>query len=219
MNWSVYLVTNNKNSLRYVGQTKDIIKRIDNHKKNKSSAIYADIKKYGLISFSIVVLETCETYLDALNREKFWIEKLSTISPNGYNRQEASQLSTQSILEVKYLLSTGRFSQSYIATLFDVDQSVISRVNSKIRYDYLNLKDFPLGLVDKYKNFRNRPIPDKRIRSKSGIPGQQKKLSNEQVIEIRSNPEISNTEFGRRFGVDRSTVRDARNRKHYKAVV
>ena len=72
----------------YVGQTRQKLnRRISQHKCDSKKAKYgidAAIKKYGWENFSVEVLETCP--VEMLNeREKFFIAKLNTQVPNGYN--------------------------------------------------------------------------------------------------------------------------------------
>ena len=48
------------------------------------SYLYSAMKKYGLEHFTFEVIEICN--LSEINeREKFWISKLKTLVPNGYN--------------------------------------------------------------------------------------------------------------------------------------
>jgi len=90
-NYTVYKVTNTRNGKVYVGVTsKSIDQRWKSHvlssRKNRL-ALGQAIKKYGETNFNIEALETCESKHQALEQEKFWIEKLNShISANlGYN--------------------------------------------------------------------------------------------------------------------------------------
>lgn len=85
----IYLRTNLVNGKQYVGQTKDFKQREDrwrcmtHHYAGK--LIDNARKKYGFDSFKCEVLKECQT-LDELNFwEKYYIEKLNTKTPNGYN--------------------------------------------------------------------------------------------------------------------------------------
>jgi group I intron endonuclease len=77
----IYLVTNTLNGKQYVGQT------ITKHSKlGHGHAVRNAYKKYGRKHFTyetIVSGITCEMFLDYA--EKFWIDKLNTVVPNGYN--------------------------------------------------------------------------------------------------------------------------------------
>ena len=94
----IYKATNKTNGKAYIGQTtKSLECRISAHMrearigKRSKSAFHNALLKYGLDSFEIEVIETCDT-IDHLNeRERHWIAVLNTISPNGYNIEEGGK--------------------------------------------------------------------------------------------------------------------------------
>ncbi len=80
----IYKLTNLKNGKIYVGQTIQFEKRMNHHRHSKQPGVDAAIKKYGWENFSVEILEECsEEMLD--EREIFWIAKLNSMFPNGYN--------------------------------------------------------------------------------------------------------------------------------------
>lgn len=88
----IYKITNIVNNKVYVGQSVDITERWKQHQYKAfncneiayNSAIQAAFRKYGIENFLFEVLEECEIEeLDEKERE--WISKLNTLSPNGYN--------------------------------------------------------------------------------------------------------------------------------------
>src|SRR5579872_4831653 len=100
----IYKIVNKSNEKCYVGQTKShrlnknkyrpfgsvgrfndhISEAINNTKKNQCTYLNNAIRKYGKDNFEVIVLETCS--VDILNeREQYYIEKLSSLYPNGYN--------------------------------------------------------------------------------------------------------------------------------------
>ena len=85
----IYKIENKINGKIYVGQSIHITKRWSQHKNNylsstHQSALYEAFKKYGLDNFTFSIIEECDlTELD--NKEIFWITKLNTLVPNGYN--------------------------------------------------------------------------------------------------------------------------------------
>lgn len=84
----IYAIKNKINNKRYVGTTKrNITHRKSEHKrdaliKNKNMLIHKAIREFGWDNFHFIILEKTN---DLENREKFWIKKLNTISPHGYN--------------------------------------------------------------------------------------------------------------------------------------
>lgn len=84
----IYIIKNRVNNKCYIGQTKKTIEErwrehIFNHTRRKQ-AIYMAMRKYGIENFYIEEVESVD--IEKLNdREIYWINKLNTVSPNGYN--------------------------------------------------------------------------------------------------------------------------------------
>lgn len=85
----VYCITHKATGMRYVGQTRGAAgDRWMNHivaDNNKQSRIKRAIKKHGRDAFDFAVIDIAETVDQLDHKERFWIEKLNTVSPNGYN--------------------------------------------------------------------------------------------------------------------------------------
>ncbi len=81
----VYKATCSISGKAYVGQTtKSLEYRWQKHAK-RGHALYAAIKKYGVDSFNLEILEECNS-IDELNfLEKYYIRQEKTLSPFGYN--------------------------------------------------------------------------------------------------------------------------------------
>ena len=85
----IYKITNKINGKSYIGQTsKTIQERYDVHikcaKKHINRYLYDAMNHYGYDNFEVVCVEECvKELLD--EREIYWIDKLHTLSPNGYN--------------------------------------------------------------------------------------------------------------------------------------
>lgn len=78
----IYQIRNTVNQKRYVGKSKNPTKRFQTHLRvskntDKRSPLYDSIRKYGVDSFSLLILEECDSNLEN-QREKFWI---STTKP------------------------------------------------------------------------------------------------------------------------------------------
>ncbi len=90
----IYKITNKINGKPYVGRTKQKLKnRMAQHRydsKKGSIGLGAAICKYGWENFSVEVIETC--LVEDLNtREIFWIAKLNSKAPNGYNLTDGGE--------------------------------------------------------------------------------------------------------------------------------
>jgi group I intron endonuclease len=79
----IYVITNVINGKQYVGQS-IYVKERKTASHAGCPALYNAIKKYGKENFEQEIVEYCE--LNNLGiRENYWIEKLNTLIPNGYN--------------------------------------------------------------------------------------------------------------------------------------
>jgi group I intron endonuclease len=86
----VYLITNKVNGKKYVGQTiRTLNKRWNSHvmsaRNGTKYAITNAIRKYGERSFSVKTLYKCKTRKQMNRLEIFYIRKLKTLYPLGYN--------------------------------------------------------------------------------------------------------------------------------------
>lgn len=94
MTSGIYAITNTKNNKMYIGQSKDIMSRWEQHlksiefNKNDSIELYKAMKKYGVSNFAFSILEKCP--LEELDeKEVFYINKYRSFigfeDCNGYN--------------------------------------------------------------------------------------------------------------------------------------
>lgn len=85
----IYLVTNNINGKKYVGQTiRNVQNRFSEHCSPgnvEHSALTRSILKYGKEFFTIEQIDSAED-IDELNaKEKYWVDFYDSLVPNGYN--------------------------------------------------------------------------------------------------------------------------------------
>lgn len=80
----IYKITNNVNGKLYIG--KDALDRNDYYGSGK--LIKRAIKKYGKNNFKKEIIDKCKTVEQLNRKEKFWIKKLNSRIPLGYNIEE-----------------------------------------------------------------------------------------------------------------------------------
>ena len=81
----IYIIFSNRTKKRYVGITKRTLKRrFDEHKK-ASSLIGKRMRKLGIKTFKIRVLKKLRKKDNLFKMERYYINKLNTKVPNGYN--------------------------------------------------------------------------------------------------------------------------------------
>lgn len=85
----VYKILNKINKKAYVGITKmPLHVRMNMHfnlKKKGCPLLGKAIEKYGKTNFTYKILEKVDSLKKLEKREKFWIKKLKTLAPKGYN--------------------------------------------------------------------------------------------------------------------------------------
>jgi group I intron endonuclease len=83
----VYAFRNKLNGKVYVGQSQNVKTRRIQHERGDTSnsrRFHNAMQKYGAERFDWVVLEYCQ--IEQLNeREAYWVQKLDSLHPNGYN--------------------------------------------------------------------------------------------------------------------------------------
>lgn len=83
----IYLIQNNLNGKKYIGQSENCYGRWLKHKSDfyiGDSPLYADMRNFGIENFSFKVIKKIPAYL-LKSEQKKYIERYNTLSPNGYN--------------------------------------------------------------------------------------------------------------------------------------
>lgn len=146
----IYCIENNINHKKYIGQSKNIHKRVLQHINdaknniNKNYEFYHDIIEYGIDSFSFYVLEECS--LQSLEeKEMYYIEKYDTVK-NGYNNtyggSGSKKLSSNDLNRIEELL-LNNVSQQDIADEINVSRELIQGINTG-RYYFREDKKYPI---------------------------------------------------------------------------
>ena len=82
----VYKIENLINGKIYVGRTvKKLNVRMSQHKNTTKTLIGRAIQKYGWENFRAEIIEECSSFEELVEREVYWIKKLNSKVPNGYN--------------------------------------------------------------------------------------------------------------------------------------
>lgn len=82
----IYCITNKLNGMKYVGQTiRSAEERFEEHARHNNTYIERTVKKYGKENFTVEVIDSALLIDDLNKKEKYWIRKLNTKKPNGYN--------------------------------------------------------------------------------------------------------------------------------------
>lgn len=196
----IYLLKNKINGKGYVGQSIDIERRYNEHRRSSYPEKYSQkndrdshlpihrsIHKYGIENFELIILEECNK--EELNKkEKYWITELKTnIRDYGYNVSNGGQdtfglkgenhsqakLTLEEVNEIKKLLKNTELSLEEIRIKFPKikSKSMISLINTGKNWYDKNI-DYPIR-----KSFKNTSIGENNPRAK---------FNEQQVMEIRT---------------------------------
>ena len=163
MKKDIYVIKNRINNKVYVGQSVDAGRRFISHCKpssnNGNSLIARAIQKYGAHNFWYEILESqVEDYNE---KEEYWIDKLNSLAPNGYNvlnggDEPPVHYSTDHPLSpfddlgtvdlIKNDLRSSDLSLADIAEKYGVSKRTILRINQGIHYEKLG-EEYPIRKV------------------------------------------------------------------------
>lgn len=107
----IYCITNTVSQKQYVGQTKSIQKRVENHLQGKGSRpLLKDIVKQGVSDFKFEVLELIygDRNVDAV--EDDYIDRLDCLHPRGYNlRVNATIIANDEMVNLNMITIQAKF--------------------------------------------------------------------------------------------------------------
>jgi group I intron endonuclease len=106
----IYLITNKINDKKYVGlTTKGISQRISEHI-SAGTYIGKALRKYGLQSFDISIIDSANTIDTLREKEKYWVKCYNSKFPNGYNLTDGGdgRLGYRTTEKTKQLMSRNR---------------------------------------------------------------------------------------------------------------
>ena len=92
--YQIYKITNNISGKMYVGQHKVRKNEGPRTYMGKGIALIEAYKKYGIKNFQKIIIEEIEDtekHEYVSEREKYWIKKLNTLAPKGYNISEGGE--------------------------------------------------------------------------------------------------------------------------------
>lgn len=110
---TLYLISNNKNEKKYVGQTiQTLEQRFRRHcwsstLKSNNTAISGAILKYGKENFEIKQIDTAISLEEANRKEVYWAEFYNCFSPNGYNLKAGGRIYVKLSEETKLKIKLG----------------------------------------------------------------------------------------------------------------
>jgi group I intron endonuclease len=107
----IYCITNTVSGKHYIGQTKNIKRRIENHVQGKGSKpLLKDIVKQGISDFQFNVLEMIYDDRNVDVIEDGHINRLNCLHPQGYNlRVNATIVANGEVIDLNEISIQGKF--------------------------------------------------------------------------------------------------------------
>lgn len=82
----IYMFKNKSNGKIYVGQTTQTFRtRTMQHMRSREGYFDTALRKYGIESFECGIIDTAKSTEELNKKEIYWIKKLNSMKPNGYN--------------------------------------------------------------------------------------------------------------------------------------
>lgn len=180
----IYVIKNDLNNLLYVGQSADVDFRFRQHcRMHHPVRIDMAIAELGREHFWYEILESGVHNPD--EREAYWIKKLDTIYPNGYNVKPNCKDVVESI---KDDLKNTKLSLNDIATKHNVSKRTVLRINSGISH-YDSNEQYP-------------------VRKESNLMGMLSDKQAEEIIEILRYTYRQYKDIGAQYGVSVNAIKN-----------
>lgn len=165
----IYKITNCINNMIYIGQSNDIDRRWQEHKRpskiiNPTNKLYLAFKEFGIENFSFEVIEECD--LTQLNeREQYWIEYYDSYE-KGYNMSKIENLQKKmnisQVKEIQERLINSDVSNQDLARQYGVSHTWISLVNQgKMWYD--ESLSYPLRPIQQHEKKIKEPVKRRKV--------------------------------------------------------
>lgn len=133
---AVYKITNLENGKVYVGYSIDVERRFKQHTSSTLDLpLHKDMREIGERNFEFEIIEEVSDKWTGYQREAYWIGKLDTLIPNGYNTLPPGITLGEFLripilqIDIKTLEVLDRFeSMSEVEQKLDIKQSNLSRL-------------------------------------------------------------------------------------------
>ena len=133
--WAIYIVTNKANGKQYVGISKDLKRRWDQHLSANGSApaLHAAIKKYGADGFVFSHICDAFDFEAACDLERMLIQQHNTKAPHGYNLTDGGDGAAGLVFSEEAKRTISEKSKALWATQAHVDGQMAIRTSEEYR--------------------------------------------------------------------------------------
>jgi group I intron endonuclease len=115
---TVYCITNLVNGKKYIGQTilrvEDRWQEHKNHSRIYDYPIYRAMRKYGVESFCLEIVDSAKTRDELDQKERSWIKSMQTLLPNGYNAIDGPPGKSTGVSEVTRKMLSDKMKERWL---------------------------------------------------------------------------------------------------------
>ena len=174
-----------KDRMSYIGQTVNIKKRKNVHKRAKDDTFFhASIRKNGIDAFGFEILEDNIPESELDEREVYWVSHFNSVSPNGYNLKSGgsrpfySEESRKKMSESNKGKNKGKPSWSEGKKLLPETCAKISKANTGKKHSPEHREKISKAMMGK-RNGKDNPLYGKPAwnRGKKHSPESRRKMS------------------------------------------
>lgn len=168
----IYLIKNTITGHCYVGQAKNIERRIyyhllstiDEKRKDYNYPLHKAMRKYGYDAFELELLEECD-YSKLNNREQYWVKQYDS-RKNGYNQTDGGyqsirhiKLTEEQVSEIKKLLHENNLTNAELSIKFNISKDMVHRINTgKVWFDSKIIYPIRVAPRDRVNHFNGTCI-------------------------------------------------------------
>lgn len=181
--WAVYIVTNKANGKQYVGISKNLKRRWDQHLSANGSApaLHAAIKKYGADGF--IFSHICDAFdcEAACDLERMLIKEHNTKSPHGYNLTDGGEGVFGRSATTEEIEKRRQFMLNYMSSLTPQERS--DKFGWAKGRQWTPEKIEQIRASNKGKNLGRKPSPETRAKMSAAQKNRHRQPMSEETKE------------------------------------
>lgn len=203
----IYMITDTTNGMRYIGQHKYKNFMLDDSY-HGSGRIIVNINKKRPETLKMEYMLGVDSVEEANFFENYFIEKLNTLKPNGYNLNTGGgvNIPSEETKEKSRIISKNAWAnEEYRKSHSGENNANYKYIDKDVLYDYLVTQNKSIYEVCRILNTSFKLIK-RRIESYNIPYNWFFEIDYETLYDLRINQKLSYSEIGKMYGVDKATV-------------